>query len=188
MGRRHSRAPDSWPAARANLAEEAERAERTRGMVRDANEMLQQRTEEIEQERCADRRKRQRERKAACRRARDEADAEEERIRQEGNPDERVNSRNVQEASSRIAEFISEEFRLHCPGPRNRAAVMESLLENSVVHPNLPDYYRKPKDAKIMSNIVGSIRSQLQQVKGVHSSKKLAYKGALLGAIVGEGI
>lgn len=94
----------------------------------------------------------------------------------------------MQEASSRIAEFISEEFRLHCPGPRNRVAVMESLLENSVVHPNLPDNYRKPKDAKIMTNIVGSIRSQLQQVKGVHSSEKLAYKGALLSAIVGDGI
>jgi hypothetical protein len=56
------------------------------------------------------------------------------------------------------------------------------------VHPHLPDYYRKPKDAKIMTNIVGSLRSHLQQVKGVHSSEKLAYKGALLSAIVGDGI
>jgi hypothetical protein len=59
---------------------------------------------------------------------------------------------------------------------------MERLLENSLVYPYLLDYYRKPKGAKI----VGSLRLHLQQVKGVQSSEKLAYKGALLSAIVGD--
>jgi hypothetical protein len=63
---------------------------------------------------------------------------------------------------------------------------MERLLENSLVYPYLLDYYRKPKGAKIMTNIVGSLRLHLQQVKGVQSSEKLAYKGALLSAIVGD--
>jgi hypothetical protein len=106
----------------------------------------------------------------------------------EGIPQEYVDLKIVHSTSSRIARFIAEELRVHCPGPRNRVAVIERLLENSLVHPHLPDYYRKPKDAKIMTNIVGSLRSHLQQVKGVHSSEKLAYKGALLSAIVGDGI
>jgi hypothetical protein len=42
MGRARNRAPYPWPAAKADLAHEAERAECTRRIVRDANEMLQQ--------------------------------------------------------------------------------------------------------------------------------------------------
>ena len=101
---------------------------------------------------------------------------------------EYVDLKIVHSTSSRIARFIVEELRVHCPGSRNRVAMMEHLLENWLMHPHLPNYYRKLKDAKIMTNIVGNLISHLQQVKGVHLSEKLAYKGALFSAIVGDGI
>jgi hypothetical protein len=68
MGRARNRAPCPWPGARADFAEAAERAERTEQMVRDADLLLQQRTEEIEQERRGEERRSERERKASYRR------------------------------------------------------------------------------------------------------------------------
>ena len=68
MGRARNRAAYPWSGARADIVEAAERSERTEQMVRDADLLLQQRTEEIEQERQGEQRRFERERKAAYRR------------------------------------------------------------------------------------------------------------------------
>jgi hypothetical protein len=93
--------------------------------------------------------------------------------------------------TKRIARVIAQELREYCSdctGPRNREAVIERLLGNCLVSPHLPDYYLRPKEAKIYARLITNLRAELQEVKGVHSSQELAYKGALLNAVVRDGI
>jgi hypothetical protein len=99
-----------------------------------------------------------------------------------------VNARVASAVAKRIARVIAQELREHCTRPRNREAVMEWLLGNPLVYPHLPDYYLKPKEAKIYVRLVTNLRAELQEVKGVHSSQELAYEGALLNAVVRDGI
>ena len=105
-----------------------------------------------------------------------------------GGPREAINIASVWTSLQQIARFIDDELRKNCEGPKNCVAVMEHVLGNSLVFPHFLDYYLKPSDARIQAKLVCNLKSELQQVKGVHSVEKLAYKGALLNAIVAFGI
>ena len=65
---------------------------------------------------------------------------------------------------------------------------MEQLLGNPLVSSHLPDYYLRSKEAKIYAHLIMNLRAELQEVKGVHSLQKIAYKGTLLNAVVKDGI
>jgi hypothetical protein len=99
-----------------------------------------------------------------------------------------VNARVASVVVKRIARVIVQELRENCNGPRNCEAVMERLLGNPLVYPHLPDYYLKPSEAKIYARLVTNLKVELQQVKGVHSSQELAYKGVVLNVVVRDGI
>jgi hypothetical protein len=65
---------------------------------------------------------------------------------------------------------------------------MERMLGHEFVFMHLPEYYWWPQEAKACAQIITNLRSELRDVKDVHSAEKLAYKGALLNAVVGGGI
>ena len=65
---------------------------------------------------------------------------------------------------------------------------MERVLGHKLVFIHLPEYYWRPQEAKAYAQIITNLRFELRDVKDVHSAEKLAYKGALLNAVVGGGI
>jgi hypothetical protein len=83
----------------------------------------------------------------------------------------------------RLRQFLIHELRRY-DSKATREAVMEVFLGSDEVQQHMPDYYPPPKDARIHLQVVRSLRDCLDIVKGAHSSEMLAYKGALLDAVV----
>jgi hypothetical protein len=67
-------------------------------------------------------------------------------------------------------------------------AVLENLFDDPLVYPHLPNFYFRPCEARIYTKVVNNVKRELSNVKGVQSAKKLAYRGALLNCVVGDGI
>ena len=70
--------------------------------------------------------------------------------------------------------FISNELIRLSLGQQGRKVVMEQIFDHDLIHPNLPHFYFKPKEAKIHARVVYNLREELQHVKGVHLAEKLA--------------
>ena len=77
------------------------------------------------------------------------ATAEIKQVQLVGGLREAINLGSVRTSSQRIARFIDNELRKSCEGPKNRVAVMEHVLGNSLVFPHFLDYYLKPLDTRI---------------------------------------
>jgi hypothetical protein len=89
----------------------------------------------------------------------------------------------VADISGRLRQFLVRELRL-CDRKLTREAVMEVFLDAEEVRCHLPEYYPSAEDAKVHFQIIQSLRDRLHVVKGVQTSNMLAYKGALLDAVV----
>jgi hypothetical protein len=104
-------------------------------------------------------------------------------------PDEGVVEEKVaRRVARRCVRFISEEMRQSRCGLENRMVVLEYLFDDPLVYPHLPDYYFRPREAKIYAQVVNNVKKELSDVKGVQSAEKLAYRGALLNCVVGDNI
>lgn len=100
---------------------------------------------------------------------------------------EDVNFREVELMSMRLRRFFVYELE-QCQGDRTREAVIEAFMGSDDVQQQFPSYYPPPIDARAQQLIIGNIKQQLDYVKGVHSTKKLQYRGVILDAAVnGEG-
>lgn len=74
-----------------------------------------------------------------------------------------------------------------CPGPEGRQAVLERFLRHPSISPHLPSYYLPPKEAAAQKLLIEGLKSDLDEVKGVQSRDKLAWKGTILSAVVSKG-
>jgi hypothetical protein len=97
--------------------------------------------------------------------------------------DGELDSRAVADVSWRLRQFVVRELQL-CHNKLTREAVMEVFLDVEEVHYHLPESYPSAEDAKVHFQIIQSLRDRLHAVKGVQTFEMLAYKGALLDAIV----
>ena len=97
--------------------------------------------------------------------------------------DEEVDMLNVCSISGRLQNFLLHELAA-CPGKRSRDAVMEMYLRALAVLPYMPEYYLHLDELATQREIILNLQRQLELVKGVQSSDKLAYRGALLHAAV----
>lgn len=100
---------------------------------------------------------------------------------------EAVNVNEVELMSMRLRHFFVYELE-QCRGDRTREAVIDAFMGSDDVQERLPSYYPPLIDARAQHLIIGNIKHQLDHVKGVHSTKKLQYRGVVLDAAVnGEG-
>jgi hypothetical protein len=67
-------------------------------------------------------------------------------------------------------------------------AVLENLFDDPLVYSHLPDFYFRPREARIYAKVVNNVKRELSDVKGVQCAEKLAYRGELLNCFVGDGI
>ena len=74
-----------------------------------------------------------------------------------------------------------------CPGLEGRQVVLERFLRHPSISPHLPSYYLPPKEAAAQKLLIEGLRSDLDEVKGVQSREKLAWKGTILSAVVSKG-
>jgi hypothetical protein len=86
-----------------------------------------------------------------------------------------------------ITTFINFELQMF-PSKRNRGVVMEILLSSSMFKPHFLHYYLPPIEAKVQYALVQSLKVKLEEVKGVQSKEKLAYKGTLLNATISKDV
>jgi hypothetical protein len=73
------------------------------------------------------------------------------------------------------------------PGPEGQQAILERFLRHPAISPHLPSYYLPPKEASVQKLLIEGLRSDLNEVKGVQSKEKLAWKGTILSAVVRKG-
>jgi hypothetical protein len=86
----------------------------------------------------------------------------------------------------KVVQFI-EPHLSRCPGPEGRQAVLDRFLRHPSISPHLPSYYLPPKEAAAQKLLIEGLRSDLNEVKGVQSREKLAWKGTILSAVVSKG-
>jgi hypothetical protein len=100
-----------------------------------------------------------------------------------GAEDTGLDARTVADVGARLRQFLMRE--LYCCDSRiTWVAIMEEFLNADEVQAHLPEYFPAPEDAKAQFHIIQSLWDRLDTVKGVQSSEMLAYKGAVLDAVV----
>lgn len=87
----------------------------------------------------------------------------------------------------RIVQCIFGELR-NCPGPLSRQDVLEKVLWYNTVWPLLPSYYPRPTEAKSVHMFLNSFKAELTALAIPFSNHMLSRKGALLDAVVREGV
>jgi hypothetical protein len=86
-----------------------------------------------------------------------------------------------------MATFIYFELVSHHIDYSNKV-VMEKLMGNNIVKPHFPYFYFPPAQAKVQHSFVHNLKNELEEVKGVQSKGKLAYKCILLHFVVNKKI
>jgi hypothetical protein len=86
----------------------------------------------------------------------------------------------------RLVESI-EPHLSRCPGLGGQQAVLERFLRHPSIPLHLPSYYLPPKEAAAQKLLVEGLRFDLDEVKGVQSKEKLAWKETILSAVVSKG-
>ena len=196
------------PSARARVAAEAARIQAlaNEGLraQREANDLEaqgleQQRLQEAvvqaglearkEEERLAYHRDRQRRRRRSIEDALQAEEAHEADLARHSQTSAEVVNRTKAKATSRLcARYVSRQLQECCSGPLGRKAVLEFLFDHCLIRPHMPEFYFRPEDARICAKVVSNVRVGLDEVKGVQSAEKLAYRGALLNCVVGDGL
>jgi hypothetical protein len=83
--------------------------------------------------------------------------------------------RDINRVSLTLATSVATEL-VGCPGPQSCLAVMERFLNHGMIWPLLSSYYKKPEEAKVITNFIQSFSGELDSVKNPHSWNKLARK------------
>jgi hypothetical protein len=86
----------------------------------------------------------------------------------------------------RVVQSIGPHLSRY-PGLEGRQVVLERFLRHPVISSHLPLYYLPPKEAAAQKLLIEGLRSGLDEVKGVQSKEKLAWKGTILSVVVSKG-
>jgi hypothetical protein len=91
-----------------------------------------------------------------------------------------VNIGVVKDVTRLCVAYVSHHLLESGLGPLDWERVLDSFLDDSHIHSHLPSYYFRPQNHKICAAVIRNVREELDQVKSVYSTEKLAYKSAML--------